>query len=141
MKISTKGRYGLEALADLAFHSEGEPVSLREVARRCSLSQTYILQIFLILRRAGFVKSIRGVQGGYVLGAPPEGILLLDVLEALEGPLVPEDFLSGDGQERGFWEGLACHMKEALSSLTLEDVLECCRSLPVREPGRMDFVI
>jgi len=63
LKISTKGRYGLEAIVDLAIHSSEGRVSLKSIAERCGMSEAYILQIFLILRRAGIVESIRGAQG------------------------------------------------------------------------------
>jgi len=67
LKISTKGRYGLEAIVDLAIHSSEGRVSLKSIAERCGMSEAYILQIFLILRRAGIVESIRGAQGDMFL--------------------------------------------------------------------------
>jgi Rrf2 family cysteine metabolism transcriptional repressor len=89
MKISTKGRYGLEALVALALHQGEGPVSLKSISERCGLSEAYILQIFLVLRRAGIVTSTRGAQGGYMLSREPLQITAGEVLVALEGPLSP----------------------------------------------------
>ena len=82
MHISTKGRYGLLALVDLATHYSGEPISLKNIAERCQLSEEYILQIFLILRRAGIVRSKRGSRGGYILAKDQSDITVWDVLTA-----------------------------------------------------------
>lgn len=86
MKISTKGRYGLRALVDLALNSCGGPVSLIQVAERQELSLNYLEQMFSSLRKAGIVKSQKGAKGGYILAAKPEEILVGDVLTVLEGP-------------------------------------------------------
>lgn len=67
MKISTKGRYGLRALADLAGHDNGEPIALASIAQRQKLSLNYLEQVFSVLRKAGIVKSLKGVNGGYRL--------------------------------------------------------------------------
>ncbi len=86
MKISTKGRYGLRALVDLALNSCGGPVSLIHVAERQKLSLNYLEQMFTNLRKAGIVKSHKGAKGGYVLARKPEEILVGDVFTVLEGP-------------------------------------------------------
>lgn len=85
MKISTKGRYGLRALTDLAAHIEGEPISLASVAKRQNLSLNYLEQVFGTLRKAGIVKSIKGPQGGYLLTREASKITVQEILEALEG--------------------------------------------------------
>ena len=82
MKISTKGRYGLRALTDLAAHLEGEPVSLTSVAKRQNLSLNYLEQVFGTLRKAGIVKSIKGPQGGYLLTKAASGSAVQEILEA-----------------------------------------------------------
>ena len=87
MKISTRGQYGLEALIYLALNSSVEPVSIKNIAQYCGMSEAYILQIFLVLRRAGIVSSIRGAQGGYMLSREPSEISVKEILEILEGPL------------------------------------------------------
>ncbi|HHY64233.1 MAG TPA: Rrf2 family transcriptional regulator, partial [Clostridiaceae bacterium] len=89
MQISTKGRYGLHALVDLALHGSGQPETIKNIAERCRLPEEYILQIFVVLRRAGIVKSVRGSRGGYILAKAPSEITVGDVLTSLEGPLAP----------------------------------------------------
>ncbi len=89
MKISTKGRYGLRALIDLAQYSEIEPVSINSIAARQGISERYLEQLMTLLKKAGLVKSIRGAGGGYVLAKNMEEISVGDVLRALEGDLKP----------------------------------------------------
>lgn len=87
MKISTKGRYGLRALIDLAQYSEIEPVSINSIATRQGISERYLEQLMTMLKKAGLVKSIRGAGGGYVLAKEMDEISVGDVLRALEGDL------------------------------------------------------
>ncbi len=87
MKISTKGRYGLRALADLAAYSQGEPIALAMVAARQKISLNYLEQVFGQLRKAGLVRSIKGPSGGYLLAKPAKDITVKEILEVLEGPL------------------------------------------------------
>lgn len=89
MKLSTKGRYGLRALIDLARYSESEPVSISNIAARQDISERYLEQLVALLKRAGLVKSIRGASGGYVLAKNADEISVGDVLRALEGSLEP----------------------------------------------------
>ena len=89
MKISTKGRYGLRALIDLAQYSEIEPVSISSIATRQGISERYLEQLMTLLKKAELIKSIRGAAGGYVLAKPVEEISVGDVLRALEGSLEP----------------------------------------------------
>lgn len=89
LKISTKGRYGLRALIDVAQHSEVEPVSISGIASRQDISERYLEQLMALLKKAGLIKSIRGAGGGYVLAKPMEEISVGDVLRALEGNLEP----------------------------------------------------
>lgn len=91
MKLSTKGRYGLRAFVDLAVYSEKEPVSLSNIACRQDISLSYLEQLIAKLKKAGLVKSIRGVNGGYILAKPIEEISVGDILRALEGELKPVD--------------------------------------------------
>ena len=136
MKISTKGRYGLEAIVDLTIHSSGGHVNLKSISERCGISEAYILQIFLILRRAGIVESIRGAQGGYVLARNPSAVTVADVLTALEGPLAPVAcIVEGtktpcDRYEncstRGLWESIMNTLTDVTNSITIEDLVKCC---------------
>ena len=89
MKLSTKGRYGLRAIIDLARYSENEPVSISSIAMRQGISERYLEQIVALLKKAGLVKSIRGASGGYVLAKDMGEISVGDVLRALEGSLEP----------------------------------------------------
>lgn len=89
MKLSTKGRYGLRALIDLAQYSEIEPVSISSIAARQGISERYLEQLMAMLKKAGLVKSIRGAGGGYVLTKETKEISVGDVLRALEGNLEP----------------------------------------------------
>ena len=89
MKISTKGRYGLRALIDLAQYSEIEPVSINSIASRQWISERYLEQLMTLMKKAGLIKSIRGAGGGYVLAKKMDEISVGDVLRALEGNLEP----------------------------------------------------
>lgn len=92
MKLSTKGRYGLRALIDLAVHSQGgTPVSIMSISARQDLSERYLEQLMAMLKKAGIVRSIRGAGGGYVLARDTRDISVGDVLRALEGKLDPVD--------------------------------------------------
>lgn len=89
MKLSTKGRYGLRALIDLAQYSEAEPVSIGSIAARQGISERYLEQLMSLMKKAGLIKSIRGAGGGYVLAKDARDISVGDVLRALEGNLEP----------------------------------------------------
>ena len=91
MKLSTKGRYGLRAILDLAMYGETEVVALSGIAERQKISISYLEQLIAKLKKAGIVKSIRGAQGGYLLAKKPEEISVGDILRALEGDLNPVD--------------------------------------------------
>ena len=91
MKLSTKGRYGLRALVDLAVHSETGPVSIQSIANRQEISVSYLEQLVGKMRRAGRVISVRGATGGYRLAKSPSEISVGDVLRALEGTLEAVD--------------------------------------------------
>ena len=92
MKLSTKGRYGLRALIDLAVHSQGgTPVSIMSISARQDLSERYLEQLMAMLKKAGIVRGIRGAGGGYVLARDTRDISVGDVLRALEGKLDPVD--------------------------------------------------
>lgn len=145
MKISTKGRYGLEAIVDLAIHSEHGCVSLKSISERCGISEAYIMQIFLVLRRAGIVESVRGSQGGYVLARDPSRITAGKVLTALEGPLAPVSCLAEPGKNacrrfkncstRELWETMMETITQAAENVTVEELVECYRqSAFMQEP-------
>ena len=97
MKLSTKGRYGLRAVLDLALHEGDEAVALSQIAERQNLSINYLEQLIAKLKKVGIVNAIRGAQGGYVLALPPEEISVGMILRALEGNLNPVDCSEVDG--------------------------------------------
>ncbi len=128
MKISTKGRYGLRALIDLAIHSDNECVSLSGISERQDLSLNYLESIFAYLKRGGLVIGMAGAQGGYVLSRPANEITLWDILTVLEGDLSVYDSLSEETKIRSFlnrnvWNVIDCNVDEVLMSTTLSDVL------------------
>ena len=98
MKLTTKGRYGLRAVIDLAKYAKNEPVSLSDVAERQSISISYLEQLIAKLKKAGIVQSTRGAQGGYSLAKNPEEISVGEILRALEGSLSPVDCSAVDGE-------------------------------------------
>lgn len=134
MKLSTKGKYGLEAMVDLAVHTSEGPVSLKSISARQSLPENYLEQIFLILRRNKLVDSIRGAQGGYLLAKPAGEISVLDVLNALEGPLAPVScIVDGNGgtcaryprcASRTLWERIKASLDATASSITLGELVD-----------------
>ncbi len=89
MKLSTKGRYGLRAMIDLAQYSGDAPVSITSISARQDISERYLEQLVALLKKAGLVRSIRGAGGGYVLAKDMKEISVGDVLRALEGSLEP----------------------------------------------------
>ncbi|MDR0720533.1 MAG: Rrf2 family transcriptional regulator [Treponema sp.] len=91
MKISTRGRYGIRLLIDLAEHSGEDHVSLASIAARKVISIRYLEQVAVILRRAGFIRSVKGASGGYTLARRSEDILIGDVLRVLEGDMLVVD--------------------------------------------------
>ncbi|MBM4417344.1 MAG: Rrf2 family transcriptional regulator [Chloroflexi bacterium] len=102
MKISTKGDYGLRALVDLAGQYDAQvAVQVKDIARRQSVPEEYLGQLMVGLRRAGFVRSIRGASGGYLLARQPADITVAEVLETLEGSLALVDGLTEEPRDRG----------------------------------------
>ena len=89
MKISTKGRYALRMMVDLAEHQNGEYISLKDIAQRQEVSKKYLEQIVPILNKSGFLKTNRGYQGGYMLSKPPRQYTVGDILRLTEGDLAP----------------------------------------------------
>lgn len=98
MRLTTKGRYGLRAIIDLAVYAKNEPVSLAAVAERQNISISYLEQLIAKLKKAEIVQSTRGAQGGYSLAKAPEEISVGDILRALEGNLNPVECVAVDGE-------------------------------------------
>jgi Rrf2 family protein len=133
LELTTKGRYAVMALADLAGHGEGRAVPLSAIAERQQLSVAYLEQIFLKLRRAGLVESERGRSGGYVLSRPAAAITVSEIMSAVAEETrmtrcAGEDGPGCIGEHRclthGLWLALGDHIQDFLSSVCLADVLE-----------------
>ena len=101
MMISTRGRYALRIMADVARHDGETPVSVREIARRQEISETYMEQIISVLSRGGLLRSVRGAQGGYHLARPCEEITVGMILRATEGDLAPAQCVAQGAQHCG----------------------------------------
>jgi Rrf2 family protein len=99
MKISTRGRYGIRLLIDLAEHSDESHVALASIAERQHISARYLEQVAVILRRAGYIRSVKGASGGYTLAKLPVDIVIGDALRELEGDMVVVDPLRPDEKE------------------------------------------
>jgi len=123
MKISTKGRYGLTIMIELAKNYGEGPMSLKSIAQMHDLSEHYLEQIVTPLRNARLVKSIRGAYGGYMLAEPPAKITAGDVIKVLEGPITPvEGIEDEEPAKRELWIRIRDAIKEVLDSTTLEDL-------------------
>ncbi len=132
MKLSTKGRYGLRAMVDLAASSSGDHVSLYSIAERQNISENYLEQVFSILRKSGLVKSVKGAQGGYVLADAPSKTKVGKILRALEGELsVVDEDSEGDASPGSIqkcikvnvWDKMNKCLNTVADSLTLEDLV------------------
>ncbi|OXM86804.1 cysteine metabolism transcriptional regulator CymR [Paenibacillus rigui] len=124
MKISTKGRYGLTIMMELATRYGEGPTSLKSIAEKHQLSEHYLEQLVAPLRNAGMVKSIRGAYGGYILSKNPEDISAGDVIRVLEGPISPVDFTEEDDPaKRDLWVRIRDSIADVLDSTTLHDLI------------------
>lgn len=124
MKISTKGRYGLTIMMELAAKFGEGPISLKSIAEKNNLSEHYLEQLIAPLRNAGFVKSIRGAYGGYILSKAPAEITTGDVIRILEGPISPVDFTEEDDPaKRDLWLRIRDSIANVMDSTTLEHLI------------------
>lgn len=133
MKISTKGRYALKIMIDLALHdSEENYISLKDISIRQGVSNKYLEQIISKLNKAGYLKAARGNTGGYKLAKKPEEYVVGDILRATEGSLAPIMCVTEDGlcakqdycKTYSFWEGLDKVINEYVDSKTLADLIK-----------------
>ncbi|MBM6619697.1 cysteine metabolism transcriptional regulator CymR [Bacillus suaedaesalsae] len=123
MKISTKGRYGLTIMIELAKQYGNGPISLKSIAQSYDLSEHYLEQLISPLRNAGLVKSIRGAYGGYLLGEEPAAITAGDIISVLEGPINPVEVLDEEEPaKRDLWIRIRDAVREVLDNTTLEDL-------------------
>ena len=133
MKVSTKGRYALRMLVDLAERRSSGYVPLKDIAARQEISQKYLEQIIQILNRSDLLRVNRGAQGGYMLAKPPAQVTVGEVLRLTEGTLSPVDCVDyGAGAcprsarcpTRPIWQGLARVVNEYLDGITLQDLVD-----------------
>lgn len=134
MKLSTKGRYAVMAMADLAAHSKGRPVALAEIADRQEISLSYLEQLFGKLRRGGLVKSVRGPGGGYLIARDLRELRVSDVILAVDEPIKATRCAPGSSAgchgatgrciTHDLWQELGNQIFMFLSSVSLEDVIE-----------------
>ena len=132
MRVSAKELYGLRAMSEFARHYGQGPLSLAEVARVQGISQAYLEQIAIDLRRAGLLESRRGAYGGYLLARAPDDTTAGDVIRALEGSILPVQCVAEDRcvpctheakcTARGLWEKVRDRLVETLDSITLADL-------------------
>jgi Rrf2 family cysteine metabolism transcriptional repressor len=132
MRLSSRVRYGCRALVDLAVHHDEGPVALDVLAQETSIPEKYLAKIIQDLRRSGLIRSVRGAHGGYLLSGPPAEVTVLDVWEALEGPLCPVDCLENpqgcdlldECVTRDVWSQVRDAVSRVLKSVTLEALAE-----------------
>ena len=129
MRISTKGRYAIKLMLDLATNDNGEPIRLKDVARRQEISEKYLEQIINPLTKSGLVKSFRGAQGGYMLTNPPEATTVGEILCVLEGSLSPVDCVdhpncanSDHCVSLSIWKKMKVALDEVVDNITLADM-------------------
>lgn len=150
MKLSTKSRYGVRAMLDLAFHYKYGPVSVGDIAKREDISVHYLEQILNRLKKEGLVKSMRGPKGGYVLSRPPARIKISQIVEVLEGGIAPVNCVSGRKRKRNcerigkciaktLWDRLGEKIKNYLDSVTLADLLKEAREAGIEKGPRHEF--
>ena len=137
MKISTRTRYGVRAMFELAMEYGHGPLQTRTIAEREAISNKYLEQLISVLKSAGLIRSIRGPKGGYVLVNPPEETRLLEVFTALEGPIEPVECLEHETYcprcatcvTRGVWGDIQKSVIKVLEETTLQDLVEKAKSL------------
>ena len=133
MRVSTKGDYGIRALIELSHHfGEARPTQSGEIAARQSIPESYLEQLLTTLRRAGFIRSVRGPQGGHALIRDPHDVRVTEVIETLEGPIMPSDCLeeasacarSGGCAQRDMWQAVREAILNVLDSTTIGDLAD-----------------
>lgn len=134
MRLSTKGRYAVMAMVDLAAHSKGSPVALADIAERQEISLSYLEQLFAKLRKGGLVKSVRGPGGGYLLAHPADATRVSDIILAVDEPIRTTRCANGTPQgcrtnrsrclTHDLWEELSNQIHMYLSSVTVADVVQ-----------------
>ena len=131
MKLSTKGRYGVKAMVELAIHYGQSPLSIKTISQRQGISEYYLEQLFSPLRKAKLITSIRGAQGGYILSKEPKNIRVSDIMYVLEGPIEISDCIEGVSCDnidccatRLLWTKIKNSIDEVMENITLQDIVD-----------------
>lgn len=144
MRLSTQSRYGVRAIFDIAYHSEGLETLVKDISRRQGISQRYLEQIFQKLKKAGIVGSKRGPSGGYFLNKTPESITIGEVIRITEGDITPvlcvnpEDSSqpcerSGECVTQVIWDEAGKRLKEYFDSVTIKDLCKLARKMGINK--------
>ena len=130
MKLSTKGRYGVKAMVELAIHYGDSPLSIKTISQRQGISEYYLEQLFSPLRKAKLITSIRGAQGGYVLSREPKDITVAEIMYVLEGPIEIAECIDGVSCDnldccatRLLWAKIKNSIDDVMKSVTLQDIV------------------
>ncbi|MDD6770287.1 MAG: Rrf2 family transcriptional regulator [Inconstantimicrobium porci] len=142
MKLSTKGKYGVKAMVELAINYGGDPISIKTIGKRQDISEYYLEQLFSSLRKAKLIKSIRGAQGGYVLSRDPKYITVAEIMDVLEGPIEIADCIDGISCDnidccatRLLWKRIKESIDTVLLSTTLEDIVNDYKDMQAKRQG------
>lgn len=147
MKLTTRGHYSVKALLDLTLQPNYGPASVKAIAQRQHIPAPYLEKLLIEMRRANLVTSIRGVQGGYKLKQHPSQVSLGQILEAVGETVEPLAKQEPDAQQAGdwvtfaLWNRLHQKMKEALFSISLEDLYYDARSRQAAQGERTSFIV
>lgn len=132
MKLSTKGRYGVKAMFELALNYGKDPLSIKAIAEKQNISEYYLEQLFGNLRKSGLITSSRGAMGGYVLSKSPSEITAGDILNVLEGPVEISECISDEEMNcskanycatRLLWLKISDSVNDVINSVTLQDMV------------------
>jgi len=152
VKLSSKGRYAVRALFDIAFYNDGQPTQVRDIAERQGIPQRFLEQIFQDLKRAAIVGSKRGPQGGYLLAKPANEIRLGEVVQVIEGPVaLGENTSSSPTRSEGVTQDaqratdavfleISGHIQECLDAVTVADICNKAAALGIRRPGTEGYM-
>lgn len=151
MRLSTKSRYGLRAMFDIAYNCGTAPTQIQDISRRQHISQRYLEQIFQSLKKGGLLKSKRGPQGGYMLAKEPQEITLQEIIQATEGDLLLVECSSKGRKKTGcefdgvcvtqsVWQEAAAKLNDYFATITLKDLCDRGETLGVSREQDLRFV-
>ena len=144
MRLSTQSRYGVRAIFDIAYHSEGLETQVKDISRRQGISQRYLEQIFQKLKRAGIIRSKRGPLGGYFLGKKAEDISIGEIVQVTEGNINPVRCINGEDSTQAcerfnecvtqiVWNEAGKRLREYFDSVTIKDLCALAREKGIKK--------